>query len=816
MKKPKAASIFESLKRQAEKMFGISQQGAKDSVASSANDGVQSKAHDISVPKRKGSSIQKRLVLLLLFILLPVLMIQGFLHHQMFQRRSDQELQANMEVARAVGRAFDAFVKDVLHTELAIGIAATSSPSSSSNSLQRLLEASAKSNPSVRNFNWLSPDGRVLASSSPRAVGVNVSDRPYIQLIVSGDEWVVGDLFISKVTREPVFAICRGIRSDEGRLLGIVLAAIPPDWLDNVLAFERPNQGAIALMDSKGRLVYRYPHINPSWEERDWFMQYAAVREAVGGREVSDINVAAYDGKKRLYSDTPILSIGWVAGAGRREKEVTGPILADTTKSIFLFLLVSIAAFLIALFDSRRITKHVLFLRSHALALGRGEYDEPLLISHVSEFQELEEAFNKIAEEIRLREQALRNSEERYRLMSQTAGQLLASPEPQSIVNDLCRQVMEHLECDVFFNFLADEQAGKLHLNTFAGVSEDEARKIEWLDYGAAVCGCVASSGERIIAEDVFNTPDLRTELAKSYGIQAYACHPLLAQGRVLGTLSFGTKNRAHFASDNLDLMKTVADQVAIAMERISLIKKLQTSQDQLELRIQERTMELTRANEELRRVPSRLISAQEEERKRLAAELHDSIGQTLAALKFGVEAVLSRSNQGNTVEAMVLLEQFVPTLQRSIDETRSIYMGLRPKILEEMGLLATLDWFIREFRKLYSNPHIEPKFNIDEGEIPEELKIVLFRIIQEALSNIAKHSKAEWVDLWLRRNGKNVELTISDDGVGMDLSYILQTGTARSLGLTGMKERAELTGGSFSLESTPGEGTSVHVAWTK
>ncbi|MGA7877618.1 MAG: cache domain-containing protein, partial [Desulfoferrobacter sp.] len=761
-----------------------------------------------------GISIQSRLILLLLCILLPILVIQGFLHHQMFQHRRAQELETNMEVARAVGRAFVAFVKDVLHTELAIGIAATSYPSLFSNSLQRLLEASAKSNPSVRNFNWLSLDGRVLASSNPNVVGVDVSDRPYIVKIASGAEWVVGDLFISKVTKDPVFAICRGIRSDEGKLLGIVLAAISPDGLDNVLAFERPNQGAIALMDSKGRLVYRFPHLNPSWGDRDWFRQYAAVREAVGGKEVSDMTVVAYDGKKRLYSDTPISSIGWVAGAGRREEEVTGPILADMTKGIFLFLLVSIAAFLIALFDSRKITKHVLSLRSHAMALGRGKYVEPLLIGHVSEFQELEEAFNKMAEEVGLREQALRNSQERFRLLSQTAGQLLASPEPQSIVSDLCRQVMEHLECDVFFNFLADEQTGKLHLNTCTGIPEDEVRRIEWLDYGDAICGCVVSGGERIIAEDILNAPDPRTELVKGYGIQAWACHPLLAQGRVIGTLSFGAKNRAHFAPDNLDLMKTVADQVAIAMERIKLIKELQRSQDELELRIQERTMELSSANEELRQVPSRLISAQEEERKRLAAELHDSIGQTLAALKFGVETVLSRRNQGDMEEAMVVLEQFVPTLQRSIDETRSIYMGLRPKILEEMGLLATLDWFIREFRKLYPNPHIEPELNLDEADIPEDLKIVLFRIVQEALSNIAKHSKAEWVDLSLLRNGKSIELTISDDGVGMDLDYILQTSTAKSLGLTGMKERAELTGGSFLIESIPGEGTAVRVIW--
>ena len=119
MTNPKdAASIFEPLRRQAKKLFKSSLEGADVFTASSASDGVKAKAHNTSLQKRKGRSIQSRLILLLLVILLPILGIQGFLHHQMFQHRRAQELQTNMEVARDVGRAFDAFVKDVLHTEL--------------------------------------------------------------------------------------------------------------------------------------------------------------------------------------------------------------------------------------------------------------------------------------------------------------------------------------------------------------------------------------------------------------------------------------------------------------------------------------------------------------------------------------------------------------------------------------------------------------------------------------------------------------------------------------------------------------------------
>ena len=101
----------------------------------------------------------------------------------------------------------------------------------------------------------------------------------------------------------------------------------------------------------------------------------------------------------------------------------------------------------------------------------------------------------------------------------------------------------------------------------------------------------------------------------------------------------------------------------------------------------------MEKANEELRQIPSKLISVQEEERKRLASELHDSIGQTLAAVKFWVEMALKLRDAGDGNAAFNHLEQFVPALQQSIEETRNIYMGLRPSMLDNMGLLATLEW---------------------------------------------------------------------------------------------------------------------------
>jgi two-component system, chemotaxis family, CheB/CheR fusion protein len=198
-------------------------------------------------------------------------------------------------------------------------------------------------------------------------------------------------------------------------------------------------------------------------------------------------------------------------------------------------------------------------------------------------------------------DEALKKSVERLNIISDTASRLLLSEAPQEVVEALCRRVMEHLDCHVFFNFLVDEDLNCLRLNAYAGIPEETARDIHLLEYGVAVCGCAARDACRIVAENIPDTPDVRTDLVRSFGIKAYACHPLFVQGHVIGTLSFGTRSRLTFGDDELALMKSVADQVATAMERVRLLRSAEGRAEELELRVRERTSELNRSHDELR-----------------------------------------------------------------------------------------------------------------------------------------------------------------------------------------------------------------------
>ncbi|QSJ18122.1 PAS domain S-box protein [Nostoc sp. UHCC 0702] len=178
-------------------------------------------------------------------------------------------------------------------------------------------------------------------------------------------------------------------------------------------------------------------------------------------------------------------------------------------------------------------------------------------------------------------EKALSLGYRRLQLLFSTASDLLSSQQPVALIDSVFRKLAVQIGLDVYFNYLVEDNQ-VMRLASFTGISEELAKQIEWLEFGQAVCGTVAQQRCPISVEQVQESTDSKTELIRSLGISAYYCYPLMAQGRLLGTLSFGSRTRTRFTENQRGMMQAVCDQIAMAMERASLIASLQQQTEQL------------------------------------------------------------------------------------------------------------------------------------------------------------------------------------------------------------------------------------------
>lgn len=217
----------------------------------------------------------------------------------------------------------------------------------------------------------------------------------------------------------------------------------------------------------------------------------------------------------------------------------------------------------------------------------------------------------------------------------------------------------------------------------------------------------------------------------------------------------------------------------------------------------------LTQSEQRLQSLSAKLIDALENERKMMARELHDSIGSSLTAIKFSLESKLM---EGDKLAQGMPLDKIIAIVCETIEETQRIANNLRPLLLDDMGLIKTIAWICRTFQEVYHDIHIEYRILATEEDVPEPLRIVICRILQEALNNVRKHSQADTVLITLSRTDARLELRIKDNGLGFDAP--LTRDLNGRLGIESMKDRADLSNGIFSISSAPGAGTVIHVAW--
>jgi len=223
---------------------------------------------------------------------------------------------------------------------------------------------------------------------------------------------------------------------------------------------------------------------------------------------------------------------------------------------------------------------------------------------------------------------------------------------------------------------------------------------------------------------------------------------------------------------------------------------------------------ERKRMEKEVHLLSARLLGVQEEERRRLARDLHDSLGQKLTGIKFLIEASLGQPWPNERRSGVARLRELIPTIQDAVEEVRRISTELRPSILDDLGLLPTMRWHLREFEKAHPGLVVEQRLGAVESQVPDGLRTPIYRILQEAANNVAKHSVASRMVVGLGTVEGRLRLWVQDDGVGFDPKALFGESGIGGIGVGSMRERAELTGGAFGIRASPGAGTTIWAEW--
>jgi len=241
--------------------------------------------------------------------------------------------------------------------------------------------------------------------------------------------------------------------------------------------------------------------------------------------------------------------------------------------------------------------------------------------------------------------------------------------------------------------------------------------------------------------------------------------------------------------------------------ERKRMEEELQKSHDELALRVQQRTQEVNTAYEQLRALSARLVSIREEERTRISREIHDELGQALTGLKMDLSWLAKRPPEDQQSLAGKI-RSMSELLDDTIQTVRKISAELRPGVLDDLGLVAAIEWLVEDFR---NRTHIQCKFfsDVERSVLDTDLSTALFRILQETLTNVIRHAQATHVTIDIHEDAGTIVLQVEDNGKGIGAHDI--TGS-KSLGLLGIRERAFLFGGEVQISGSEGKGTTVMV----
>lgn len=423
------------------------------------------------------------------------------------------------------------------------------------------------------------------------------------------------------------------------------------------------------------------------------------------------------------------------------------------------------------------------------------EEDERLAVALAAQAGVAVENARLYAEARESEEEATRRLGE-IRSVQEVGRAVLTELDPDRVLQMVAERAQELVGADaVVLSMLEDPETFRISVAVGEGAA---AAAGATFPVGDSLSGQTLRSGEPVRVDDITTDPGGYQPIARTVGARAAMFAPLYDRDRAVGVLGIAHPSPGWFRDRDLDVLRSFANLASLALRNARLVA------EEREKREIETELAGVRVREEMREeLLRRVIQAQEDERKRVARDLHDSAGQSMASILLGLKVA---SQEESLPEVRARLDDLRRIAADAAGELRRLALELRPTVLDDLGLEEALERYASDFE---ARTGIRVGLDVElGGRLHPDLETVVYRVLQEALTNVAKHAGAETVRVQIRQRAGWARLRVRDDGVGFDRDALGSAG----LGLRGMEERAGLVGGHLSVGSVPGEGTTVDL----
>jgi len=628
---------------------------------------------------------------------------------------------------------------------------------------KKLLDELFGSYPRYANLGVVRTNGMVLASMRPMVEPVNQTNRPFFRRALATRTFVIGDFPDEHAADKPTVNFSCPAFDSDGQVQAVVFATLDLDWssrFDSALSAQLPQGATWTEVDRNGKILARYPSpekwIGQPFPEQSLlktvFSQDHGVVEAVSADGIPGYHAFAAMHSQLVPGNvvTILSSIPRQVLFAEADRRLTENLTGLGIAACFAFLLGWIGSYLLVLRPVRTLMKSNARLATGDLSTRTG------LVHRGDELGQLTRAFDQMAQALEHREgerqsanYALKASEMRYRRLFETAqdGILILNADTGQI-DDVNPFLTDML------GYTREQLLGnKLwEIGPFKDTkaSKAEFRELQRQDY--------------VRYDDL----PLETSAGKSISVEFVSNVYQVNGGRVIQCN-----------------IRNITERKQADAKRKEYSRKLQV-------------------------LSRRLVEAQETERRNIARELHDEIGQTLTVMQLNLQAMLLSPG----MEAVSpRLNESLEAVERVLEQVHDISLDLRPSILDDLGLEPALRWYTERQAALVE---LKVEFHADQLEqrLDPMIETECFRVAQEALTNVVRHARAKAVTVELRQEEGQLHLRVRDDGIGFDVAPVREQAVRGvSLGLLSMEERASLAGGGLEFKSNQGQGTEVH-AW--